>query len=79
MFPMSPEDLARQVMHDQDQQRQRVARERMAAAVSGGHATRASRARSAGSSGAHQVWMMARRLARPFRSRHVVVPHHPAH
>jgi hypothetical protein len=66
MFPMTPEDLYRQVARSQDQARQQVARERMAMAASAPRTTRRTAVRNTVGSAvrtlSHNAWMTARQL-----------------
>jgi hypothetical protein len=55
MFPMTPEDMYRQVARHHDEERKRVARERMAMAASAPRGTKHSAARSASGSRLHNL------------------------
>ena len=75
MFPMSPEDSFRQVMHYQDEQREQVARERTARAASAKRPVEPSGALNAGSSGSRELWMAPRRVLHALRGMHGVALH----
>ena len=74
MFPMSPEDKLRQVMHYQDEQREQMARERLARAASARPTIEPSGARGVGSSYSHNLLMTARHLVQTLAGR-PGVPH----
>jgi hypothetical protein len=64
MFPMTPEDLYRQVARSQDEARRQVARERMAMAAARPSRTKWSAMRIAASSALHNVSHNARLTTR---------------
>ncbi len=78
MFPMTPEDLYRQVARSQDDARMQVARERMAMAASGPRGAKWSAARNAAGSAlhtlSHNAWMLTRHLLAAHAPRHGVAP-----
>ena len=76
MFPMTPEDLYRQVARSQDEARRQVARERMAMAASAPRATRRPAVRNGAGSAlrtlSHHARMTARQLFHALAAPHGV-------
>jgi len=62
MFPMTPEDLYRQVARSQDEARQQMARERMTRAASPERSTRPPGARRVWSPAPQGLWAAVRQL-----------------
>jgi hypothetical protein len=79
MFQMSPEDMLRNVMHYQEEQRKQASLERMARpAVPAEKPTEASGARSAKSSHSHSPRATVIQLLRSLTGTRTVAPRHPA-
>jgi hypothetical protein len=70
MYSMSPEDTLRQVMRYQNEQRERMARERQSA--SSGRTMAGPQARTANVSRARQIWLATRRRLNALTGRHGV-------
>jgi len=72
MFSISPEDTLRQVMRYQDEQREQVARERLANAASAGRAPVQPGARGVEDSGWRDLWVAMRQRLLAITGRHAM-------